>query len=206
MKSFSILDVESVKSEEIIDEFLTENFDRREFVTFDRLEGLHDSFSGAIARGVSTVGFTKGQYKVLKVLTKNLKYKNMVMMDRKTLSDKLEVDSKSLIRELRKAGDCIKVITKGLDVGQIKVFINPQIAYRYTKFGYGVAVADSSKQWYTTPTDKEGNLLIKAIRENSSFGGVECKEEHWGDLDDDFSNWMASFKTSLGEKGTHLKL
>lgn len=206
MKSYSILDVESVKSEEIIDDFLAQNFDRRELIIFNRLDSLHDSFSGAIAKGTSSIGFTKGQYKVLKVLTKNLKYKNMVMMDRKTLSDKLKVDSKSLIRELRKGGDCIRMVTKGLSVGQIKVFINPQIAYRYTKFGYGQAVADSARQWYATPTDKEGNLLIKAIKENSSFGGVECKEECWDGLDDDFANWMASFKTSLSEKATHLKL
>lgn len=202
----SILDINQVRSEQMVNEFLTENFDRREFVTFNRLEGLHDSFSGAIARGVSSVGFSKGQYSVLRVLVRNLKYKNMVMMDRKTLSDKLKVDSKSLIRELRKAGDCIKMVTKGLSVGQIKVFINPHIAYRYTKFGYGQAVADSARQWYATPTDEEGNLLIKAIKENSSFGGVECKEECWDGLDDDFANWMASFKTSLSEKATHLKL
>lgn len=201
MKSYSILDAESVKSEEIIDEFLTENFDRRELVTFNRLEGLHDSFSGAIARGTSSVGFTKNQYKVLKVLTKNLKYKNMVMMDRKTLSVKLKVDSKSLIRELRKAGDCIKVVTKGLDVGQIKVFINPHIAYRYTKFGFSVALSDSARSWYST------GELQESIKSNSPFGiPVEYTEEHWEGLDEDFKDWMKSFKTQVAEKGTHLKL
>ncbi len=93
---------------------------------------------------------TVAQFKVLRVLCDLIEYKNIIMITRSELCEKLECRDNHLNRKLKLVAPYIKVYNRkdGIRRGEIKIEVTPKFQYIFDMSWYDVARDDAIADWY----------------------------------------------------------
>lgn len=113
---------------------------------------------------------SKTQHDLLKTLAHLVQYRNVIIIEREELAKKLCVDMRGLLRKLRAGYPYVRVESKEVSKGFIRITVHPDLLFKYTKVGYYSAVQSSLKEWIR---DSEEGRLPEVVFSDSFIDELE---------------------------------
>lgn len=145
-------DIFNVRNNDDMENILI-NVDKRKLHLRNLVTSSFNLCAGNSKRTGEKAMMTKTQHDLLKTLAPLVQYRNVIIIKRVDLAKELRVDMKVLLRKLKAGQPYVRVETKEVSKGFIRITVHPDLLFKYTRVGYYNAVQSSLKEWFKDSSD-----------------------------------------------------
>ena len=145
-------DIFNVRNNDDMENILI-NVDKRKLHLRNLVTSSFNLCAGNSKRTGEKAMMTKTQHDLLKTLAPLVQYRNVIIIKRVDLAKELRVDMKVLLRKLKAGKPYVRVETKEVSKGFIRITVHPDLLFKYTRVGYYNAVQSSLKEWFKDSSD-----------------------------------------------------
>lgn len=145
-------DILNIRNKDDMENILI-NVDKRKLHLRNLVTSSFNLCAGNSKRTGERAMMTKTQHDLLETLAPLIQYRNVIIIKRVDLAKELRVDMKVLLRKLKAGQPYVRVETKEVSKGFIRITVHPDLLFKYTRVGYYNAVQSSLKEWFKDSSD-----------------------------------------------------
>lgn len=131
-----------------LDDYLKLCVDKRKLLLVNDLNAYHYMCCGESEKTKLPLWLTLPQYKLLKKIVKLVAYENMIFCSTATLAEAFGCVRGKVKQKLDVLDQHVRVDREGLKRGEIKVFINPMIVFKYEGSMLAAKRGLAINKWY----------------------------------------------------------